>query len=94
MSNWIRSDNGGITLTKRKGAIDKDAAGDAEKNRTTFSFTNVARESLQSIRMSTSSRPSMYDNNNNSIQSASSSSLSQLSTMATAKAVTSDSDKK
>jgi hypothetical protein len=94
MSNWIRSDNGGIILTKRKGAIDKDAAGDAEKNRTTFSFTNVARESLQSIRMSTSSRPSMYDNNNNSIQSASSSSLSQLSTMATAKAVTSDSDKK
>jgi hypothetical protein len=56
ISSWINSNSGGINIMKREGQNDNDkyttTTREKDDSKTNFSFTNLARGTLQSIRLS------------------------------------------
>jgi len=56
ISSWINSNSGGINIMKREGQNDDDKyttnTREKDDSKTNFSFTNLARGTLQSIRLS------------------------------------------
>jgi len=94
MSSWMKSKSGGITLMKREVDDDEfgwDGLSEGEKTRQRYSFLNMARSTLRSIRLT--ALVGLVDGetyNNNPMQSSiSSSSQSTTSTVEAKKRVTS-----